>query len=125
MSSRLAEYQNFYHDLFQAFQQAIYHTDPINKYYAIGDNNFLLQFAGSKLVPLLSPALTHLTIVETDQLKFRIYLWDSDSTGIKIPAPPWNNEDYLARGEIRNGADNNIQIYFNLASGILNVIDLT
>lgn len=124
MSSRSSEYQNFFNDLLQAFQQAIYYTAPINKYYAIGNNNFLLQFAGSKLVPLLSPALTHLSIAPTDQLKFKIYLWDSDSTGIKIPAPPWNNEDYLARGEIRNGADNNIQIYFNLASGILNIIDL-
>ena len=115
----------FFQKLYQTFKKAEEATgDPIERSYSIGGFTVKLRFAGRALVPFLTPALGHLENQSTTAPAVTICLWDSVSTGTDMPFPPWSQEDYLARGEIRGYNDDRVYTNFNLGSGILNMLDI-
>ncbi|MCJ7626505.1 MAG: hypothetical protein MUO76_23685 [Anaerolineaceae bacterium] len=93
----------------------------INRYYRLGNFTVCLHFAGSALVPIITPALAHL---ETDPLPdpdLTVYLWDSASTGVEVPSPPWTEDDYLEFGLINGYNNARIKTLYQFA---LHTIDL-
>ena len=81
----------------------------------VGPLPFSLEFAGAALEPYMAPAFGHLTA--TDAMPdFRIFLWDSKSTGVAMPAPPWRWGAFV-RNEVYIG--DRIKIVYNGDSGSL------
>lgn len=52
-----------------------------------------------------------------------IYLWESDSTGVYPPAPPWASQEGIAQGEIWRLHDDRYDMISLSAHHILNVLD--
>jgi hypothetical protein len=82
-----------------AFRQARDTTGAVDRYYRIGDLTVHLSFAGPALVPKLTPALAHLETV-SGKSSLTVHLWDSASSGVKMPPPPWSRAAYGVRGSI-------------------------
>jgi hypothetical protein len=106
---------------FQLAEQAV--GGSVDRFYTIGGYAIRLRFAGPALVPSLTPALEHLSASSTSEAALTVCLWDSVSTGVSMPPPPWSEADYLPRGEVRGYSSEQIQTGFNLGSGILNVLN--
>ena len=117
-SDRPAE---FFQAAFQSFQAAA--QQPLHLDYLIGGLRLRLQFANSKLVPAITPALAHLAQVGAGQADLTICLWDSASTGAPMPAAPWSAQDYLARNEIRGYQKTRYLATYNPATAVLNLLD--
>jgi hypothetical protein len=48
-----------------------------------------------------------------------VHAFDSASSGVRMPPPPWGRDDVVARGEIRGLRDGPVRFSFNVGSGIL------
>jgi len=89
--------------------------------YTIADFTVKLVFAGSALIPHITPALEHLRTPLSTDPDLIVYLWDSQSTYVAIPANNWKSDDYLEHGLIKEYNTNLISTTFNLGSGILSM----
>jgi hypothetical protein len=113
---------------FQAVQQTFERAeraaeDPIDRFYTIAGHVVRLRFAGSVLVPLITPALEHLAMRASSAPALTICLWDSDSTGLeKPPRPPWSWDECVARGEVHRYNDDRIQTAFHAST--LSMLDM-
>ena len=116
-------------DFFRAASQSFLQAEAsaknlIERCYSVGRQKIRLRFAGSALVPLITPALEHLRIQSVSDYDLTICLWDSASTGVPMAAAPWTQKDFLARGEIRGFSNEQFRTTFHLGSGIFNMLDL-
>lgn len=115
----------FFRDVYRAFNQAEKSEEgTIDRHYSIGGYSIRLRFAGPALVPYITPALEHLESDSCETPKLTICLWDSASTSVKIPPPPWTQDDYIARDEIRGYNDGRIHAAFQIEAGILSLLDV-
>jgi hypothetical protein len=96
--------------------------DRVDQFYAIGGHTVRLRFAGSALVPLIAPALEHLATQASSTPALTICLWDSDSTGMEPPPPPWSWDEYAARGEVHRYNDDRIHTAFHAST--LSMLDM-
>lgn len=118
-ASRAVEYFQSVYELFQSAQQA---TGPTERNYRIGGYHIRLNFAGAALLSL-TRALEHLAIDDRSSPDLTICLWDSESTGQRMPARPWQDEDFLARGVIQGYNTERIYTAFQHGSAAVSVLD--
>jgi hypothetical protein len=84
-----------------------------------------LRFAGPALVAQLTPALAHLATPPAPAPALTVHLWDSVSTGVEMPPPPWPEDAYQARMEVRGfGDDSAIGVAYDLGAGALSMLDM-
>lgn len=83
-----------------------------------------LVFAGGGLVDRILPALTHRVRPGQASAAFTIRIFDSATTGVRPPPPPWGPDDYLAQGEIAGYNDDRFKTFFQADAGCLSMIDL-
>lgn len=88
----------------------------------LGGAALRLDFAGEAMLANVVPALAHLAIPPRERADLEVSIWDSASTGVRMPPPPWSPGDYVARGEIR-GQDGSqgIELAYNPGSGVLSM----
>jgi len=79
------------------------------------------RIVGTDLAERMTAAFAHLDAPETDEPALTVRMWDSSTTGVNPPAPPWPNDAYRERGEIRHNYG--FQAAFNMMSGVLSVLD--
>ncbi len=115
----------FFDEVYQAYQNAA-SSDccSVDRYFSVGGYPIQLCFAGPALIQSITPALIHLDAETDREPALRVCLWDSESTNVKMPSPPWKEEDYLARGMIRGFGDGRIQVAYHLGNFILSILDL-
>jgi hypothetical protein len=113
----------FFNELHQAFLDASRRVGTIRRFFHIGGYTICLRFAGNSLEPRLTPAIEHLSIPACDESDLTVCLWDSQSTGSELPAPPWTHEDYGVHGEITGYNTPQLRTAFNLGSGVLSMLD--
>ena len=112
----------FFQEISQAFSKAIQAMgETIDRYYMLGGFLVHLRFAGPALVPIITPALAHLETKPTPDPDLTINLADSASMEVKIPSPPWTEDDYLEFGLINGFNTGRIKTLFQDA---LHIIDL-
>jgi len=75
-------------NLLQQYRVAEKKGGRIEKTYAIAGRIVRLRFAGPELVTFTTRALEHLETHESSHPDLTICLWDSQSTGVSMPAPP-------------------------------------
>jgi len=114
----------FFGKLHSSFLRAVEAAGgAIEHFYDMGGFKIRLCFAGPAMVPLITRALSHLEKGPDPRSHLTICLWDSRSTGIDIPPPPWSQDDYLKRGEIGGYYDEHIYTHYDLYTGILSMLN--
>jgi hypothetical protein len=83
----------------ESFHAAGGRVGIVQRFYRIGSHLVMLEFAGSALVGHLTRSLEHLRAEPAGKPSLTVSLWDSESTGVPLPAAPWDVEDYTARKE--------------------------
>jgi hypothetical protein len=119
----LAFFERVY-DAYQRAEQTV--GGAIDRYYTIGGYAVRLRFAGSALVPFITPALEHLA-ASPDMIRadLTICLWDSVSTATSMPPPPWERDDWVARGDVRGFSNARIHTAVSGDVGAVSVLDET
>jgi hypothetical protein len=118
-ASRSVEYFDSVYELFESAQRA---TGVVERRYVIGGFLIRLSFAGAALLSL-TRALEHLATDDRSTPDLTICLWDSKSTGQRMVARPWQEEDFLARGVIQGYNTKRIYTAFQHGSGAVSVLD--
>jgi hypothetical protein len=92
------------------------------RFLRLGGEGVCLRFPCRALADALMPALAHLTVPAGGSCSLSVCVWDSRSTGVRVPRPPWKPEDYIARGDIRGWASD-VRAAYNLGAGALSLFD--
>jgi hypothetical protein len=110
-----------------SFDQAAARLPTTTLHVALGSSAARMVFAGEALLERFAPAFAHLaedadaTALPADGLT--VLLWDSASSGIQPPRPPWDPGQFLARGEISHNFDDLLRLSFRIDSGVLSLYD--
>ena len=118
-ASRSVEYFESVYELFKSSQQV---TGAVERRFVIGGYRVVLRFSGTALLSL-TRALEHLATDDDSTPDLTICLWDSDSTGQRMIARPWQESDFLARGVIQGYNTERIYTAFQHGSGAVSVLD--
>ncbi|MFT4519071.1 MAG: hypothetical protein ACI9JM_001462 [Halioglobus sp.] len=90
----------FYDEVTQAFEQACEQRPETSHDLLIAGQSVRLSFAGDAMIPCFVPAMQHLCCDSQRDAALQVRIFDSASTGIALPTPPWTNDAQVARGEI-------------------------
>jgi hypothetical protein len=93
-------------------------------YFRIGPHVLRIRFAGTRMVPFITPALEHLRTAAVHEPSLTVCVWDSDSTGVPMGPPPWSREDFVFRGEIRGFNTDRIRTAYQAGIDALSLLDL-
>jgi hypothetical protein len=111
--------QDYFSAALTCFERATVLSGRRTQNYQAGPYSFRLDFAGPALESRLAPAFGHLATTGTTP-NLQIVLWDTESTGITMPPPPWAWRAF-SRNEVHIG--NRIKIVYNGESGSLIMFD--
>lgn len=124
----------FFEKTYGIFQMAADFAGVKERTYAICGENVTLRFAGSGLLPIITPALEHLSTQSDDKSSLTVCVWDDVSTDTNMPPPPWlglavlgsegNFKDiYTRRGDVRGFSDSRIYTSYNWDANALSILD--
>lgn len=82
-----------------------------------------LRFADARHAERLLPALRPLELRAPVPAPLEVAVLDERS-GLRLPAPPWNPDDYRPRDELRGFGDEQLEVAFNLLSETLSLVDV-
>jgi hypothetical protein len=94
----------------------------IDRTYTIAGLPVRLRFAGEALISSITQAFEHLDVTHSSP-QLTICIWDTASTGKRMPPPPWEGDDFLARGVIQGFNDDRIHTAFQHGSGAVSMLD--
>lgn len=110
--------------LSETFEKAVRAAGgAVDRFYRIGPSTFRFRFTGPELISRIAPALSHLESAETSQVSLTICFFDSLSTGIRMPPPPWTKDCYGPRGEITGYNTERIHVVYGPGTDILQAMD--
>jgi hypothetical protein len=114
----------FFSEMHQAFQLARVSAGRIDRCYRLAGYVVRLCFAGDALVPVFSPALSHLATAAAAPADLTICMWDSASTGVRMPPTPWR-QHYAVRGEVQGFNTARVYTVYDHQSCELSILDTT
>lgn len=118
-ASKSVEYFESVYELFESARQV---TGSVARSYRIGGYLVRLNFAGAALLSL-TRAIEHLVTDDYESPDLTICLWDTESSGQRMIARPWQEDDFLARGVIQGYNTDRIYTAFQHGSGAVSVLD--
>ncbi|WP_234569219.1 glycosyltransferase [Rhodohalobacter sp. 614A] len=118
------EQLQFFEQCIDCYSEAVKRTGEIKHYYNIAGTTVCFVFAGASLIPLLTPALSHLRLPAKSEAEATIYIWDSESTGVDMAAPPCENTHFTDRGDIWGFNSERIKTAFHWSEFSVNVMDM-
>ena len=83
-----------------------------------------LRFAGPALARTVIPAFAHLRTEARARERLTVHLWDSESTGVAMPAPPWDPAANRAYGEIAELRSGGLYGTVHRPTNALSVLDI-
>ena len=114
----------FFDQVRDAFDQAVTALGSVrSELLTIAGHSLRLYFAGEDLAERILPALAHLTASRSNQPDLQVLVWDSDSTGIPLPATPWTDERHLPRGDVIGFENGRIRTAMVRDPDILSLLD--
>ena len=100
---------------------------------SIGDGEFHFELAGRSikasfasglLLDRLTPALAHCERPASDEpCDATLLAWDTASSSISPPKPPWGNDDYRGKGRIEGYNRDGIHTAFHVGPNVLSMYD--
>ncbi len=91
--------------------------------YGLAGRRISLRFAGPSLLAPLADALGHAEIEPIGGPDLTVRVWDSASTGVRMPTPPWGHDDYREHGVIRGWFDERLQVVFQWITSSVSVLE--
>ncbi len=118
--------KEFYERMLEAAFQAEKAVGEVFEYtYRIGNDAISLRFYGEPLVSAITAPFHHLNVsTNHSSPELTIHLWESASTGVKMPPRPWGRDDTIARGEVRGFNDGNICVALSADVGAVSVCNI-
>lgn len=115
----MQEGDRFLAQLYDTFDRAAQHGLAQHTL-CIAERRVRFLIAGEGML-VLWPALAHLVASNDDNAEdaLTICLWDSVSTGVRPPPPPWDEAQYGPHGEIRAFNTAKLRFAFDLGRGML------
>ncbi|MEO1591139.1 MAG: serine kinase [Cyanobacteria bacterium J06632_22] len=94
--------------------------------YQVGGFRLRLRFGSAALIPKMTPALAHLEVPSNGTADFTIRLWDTVSSGVQIPSPPWQDDPYAygSHGEVGCYSKTRVRIVFNFFVEALSMLNV-
>ena len=114
----------FFDEFRGAWSEAARSVGTETRSYRVAGLGLELRFAGDALVAPLTRALAHLAPGEPALDSLVVHAWESETTGIPVPRPPWDTDDYREYGTIRGYFDERIQSVFQWGSRSFVMLDL-
>ena len=118
------EQRHFFEECKDLYEQATEKTGIEERRYRIADTVVSITFAGDSLLPLLVPALSHLQVKNEVEADAKIFVWDSESSGVNMADPPCKPSHYTDRGDIWGFDSKRIKTAFHWSEFSVNVMDL-
>jgi len=113
----------FFDSAYRAFDQATGAGAEVREfYYEIGGFPICIRIVGPAMATRLTPALAHNAISPTAPA-LTICVWDTVSTDVAMPTPPWEHADYLKRAEVRGYSNDRILTAYDVWGGALRMLD--
>jgi hypothetical protein len=109
----------FFDDAREAFERAARASGALVERVSVAGRLAEMRFAGAALRARLFPALAHLRSAAGGGPSLVVRAFDSRSTGVAMPPPPWGPDDVLERGEVRGLREGRRRVAFNVGSGVL------
>ena len=82
-----------------------------------------LDFASTEIGPVITPAFNHLLEEDSTEPLLTIRVWDSASTNVDFPIPPWENLLTENNGDMWASETQRYKYYYRPGSGDLNFLD--
>ena len=110
---------------FATFEHAVAVTGVDEVDLSIAGDRVRLRFAGPALQPLFLRAMEHLRVPvdPTADVALTISVFDSETTGVRMPPPPWTQDDYRPKGEIAGCNDDRVHTQFEPGVDLLHLYD--
>ncbi|MFN8024903.1 MAG: serine kinase [Acidimicrobiia bacterium] len=91
----------------------------------LADERVRLRFAGPALEPALLRATEHLQVAvdPAAPVSLTVSVFDSATTGARMPAPPWSQDDYRPKGAIAGFNDDRVHTQFEPGVDVLSLYD--
>ncbi len=119
-----AQETDYFDQVHSAFEKAAQSTGgKVDRSIQFGEFIIRLSFAGPALESRILPAFDHLSTGSVLTPSLTINLWDSASTSINLPRPPWIVGDYLPRGDIWSGESDQMVTLYEPANNTLCLLD--
>jgi hypothetical protein len=115
---------NFFNDILESTFNAEKNSIVKERYIELAGLVIRLVFSGDALMSAFMPALSHLEIPDSNTFLFTFHIWDSDSTNVDPPPPPFKSSCYTDRGDIWGMNSNRIHTAFHWIECSINVMDM-
>jgi len=89
----------------------------------IGNRVIRMRFSGSALLAPVASAFRHLVTEAQEKPDLTVHIWDSSSTGVVMPPPPWPKEAQTTGGEIPSFINDRFYTHFDAGVHQLSLID--
>lgn len=107
-----------------AFARACAVGEPRSVVYDVGGVRVRAEFASDALYAIMTPAMAHIVKSDHDRPPaLTVCFWDTASTGVPTPPPPWGLDAYSANGEIIGYNDACMRTQYQPGVHILHMYD--
>ncbi len=93
--------------------------------YSIGEFSYQLIFAGASMSRRITPAFDHLLSNNQNAPFVKIRVWDSASTGVELPRPPFEVGKSLYGGDMWTAETGRYKLVYQAINGTLSFFDKT
>jgi hypothetical protein len=95
-----SEQRAYFHAALERAIAAESKAGTVERFFTLAGSVLNLKFAGDSLAGAFTPALAHLEIAPTAYPDAVFHIWDSESTGMEMVAPPTSRGCFTSRGDI-------------------------
>lgn len=114
----------FFDDCLAHACQAGERVGVVETWLALAGDLIRLVYAGETLRRHFRDALAHLEVTPTRPADLTLHLWDSHSTGVEMPPPPFPKDRLTDRGDIWGFRGERIRCAFHWIECSVNLLDL-
>ena len=123
MTKALTEAGDFFHTLQAGFAEAEQNQQGNSQFHCqVGPRRISWRFANGELVHPATMAFRHLALAQPEELSndsLTVYCWDSESTGVPLRLPDWQQGDRVFSGVNRG----RFRIRYQWQNGVLHAFD--
>jgi len=106
-----------------AFERAAKRSGERLERFEVAGHRIDVRVAGPGLAERIAPAMRHLTTTSPAPRSLEIQVWDSASTGERLPAAPCGPEGFGPRGHIAGCNDDRYSAFWEFGHNILRLHD--
>ena len=117
------EPRTFFERVRQRHTEAVERVGATDFHIELASHPITASFASPTLRERLTPALAHCECPAFQSDRTTILAWDTATSGISPPKPPWGPDDYRQKGRIEGYNRDGIHTAFHLGPNVLSMYD--